>query len=94
MASFLKPEACGQTVLPDMSVLIGQKMVEKSIKKSNATFFAYCWMASFFNRRSKLSKIILLSVRPYKLYICEVKIDQSEDSKNMLECDFKGGQDV
>ena len=41
-------------------------------------------MASFFNRRSKLSKIILLSVRPYKLYICEVKIDQSEDSKNML----------
>ena len=25
---FEKPEACGQTVLPDRSVLIGQKLVE------------------------------------------------------------------
>ena len=32
---FLKPEACGQTVLPDRSVLIGQKMVENAkIQKS------------------------------------------------------------
>ena len=31
MASFWKPEACGQTVLPDMSVLIGQKLVENAI---------------------------------------------------------------
>ena len=30
MASFWKPEACGQTVLPDMSVLIGQKLVENA----------------------------------------------------------------
>ena len=28
MASFWKPEASGQTVLPDRSVLIGQKLVE------------------------------------------------------------------
>ena len=28
MASFWKPEACGQTVLPDRSVFIGQKLVE------------------------------------------------------------------
>ncbi len=28
LASFWKPEACGQTVLPDRSVLIGQKFVE------------------------------------------------------------------
>ena len=27
---FLKPEACGQTVLPDKSVLIGQKLVENA----------------------------------------------------------------
>ena len=27
---FSKPEACRQTVLPDMSVLIGQKLVEKT----------------------------------------------------------------
>ena len=34
MASFWKPEACGQTVLPDRSVLIGQKLVENAkIKK-------------------------------------------------------------
>ena len=28
--SFLKPETCGQTVLPDRSVLIGQKLVENA----------------------------------------------------------------
>ena len=28
--SFWKPEACGQTVLPDKSVLIGQKLVENA----------------------------------------------------------------
>ena len=28
--SFSKPEACGQTVLPDMSLLIGQKLVENA----------------------------------------------------------------
>ena len=27
---FLKPEACGQTVLPDRSVLLGQKLVENA----------------------------------------------------------------
>ena len=30
MASFRNPEACGQTVLPDRSVLIGQKLVENA----------------------------------------------------------------
>ena len=39
LASFWKPEACGQTVLPDRSVLIGQKLEENAkIKNSNATF--------------------------------------------------------
>ena len=34
LASFWKPEACGQTVLPDRSVLIGQKLMENAkIKK-------------------------------------------------------------
>ena len=33
-ASLYKPEACGQTVLPDRSLLIGQKLVENGkIKK-------------------------------------------------------------
>ena len=30
LANFRKPEACGQTVLPDRSVLIGQKLVENA----------------------------------------------------------------
>ena len=30
LASFLSPEACGQTVLPDRSVLIGQALVENA----------------------------------------------------------------
>ena len=30
LASFLKSEACGQTVLPDRSILIGQKLVENA----------------------------------------------------------------
>ena len=29
-ASFWKPEACGQTVLPDRSVLIGQNLAENA----------------------------------------------------------------
>ena len=27
---FWKPQACGQTVLPDMSILIGQKLIESA----------------------------------------------------------------
>ena len=30
LASFWKPEACGQTVLPDRSVFIGQKLMENA----------------------------------------------------------------
>ena len=30
LASFWKPEACGQTVLPDRSILIGQNLVENA----------------------------------------------------------------
>ena len=30
LASFWKPKACGQTVLPDRSVLIGQKLMENA----------------------------------------------------------------
>ena len=30
LATFWKPEACGQTVLPDRPVLIGQKLAENA----------------------------------------------------------------
>ena len=37
---FSKPEACGQTVLPDRSALIGQKLVENAkIKKFKLRHF-------------------------------------------------------
>ena len=40
LTSFWQSEACGQTVLPDRSVLIGHKLVENvKIKNSNATFW-------------------------------------------------------
>ena len=38
LASFRKSEACGQTVLPDRILLIGQKLVENAKKDSNETF--------------------------------------------------------
>ena len=38
---FEKPEACGQTVYPDMSVLIGQKLVENA-KIQNRHFQTMC----------------------------------------------------
>ena len=40
MASFWKSEACGQTVLPDRSVLIGQNRWKiPKFQNSNATFW-------------------------------------------------------
>ena len=37
--SFLKPKACGQTVLPDRSIIIGQKLMEMpKLKIPNETF--------------------------------------------------------
>ena len=45
LANFWKPKACGQTELPDRSVLIGQNIGWKmpKLKNSNATF----WMIFF-----------------------------------------------
>ena len=41
LASFWKPEACGQIVLPDRSVLIGQKLVENAkIQKFKCDIFS------------------------------------------------------
>ena len=40
LASFRKPATCSQTVLPDMSVLIGQKLVKNAkIENSNETIW-------------------------------------------------------
>ena len=51
LASFWKLEACGQTVLPDRSVLIGQKLVEKAkIQKFKCDIlsnFQTMWVGEF-----------------------------------------------
>ena len=39
LASFWKPEACGQTELPDRSVLTGQKLVENAEIKKKLRYF-------------------------------------------------------
>ena len=45
LASFWKPEDCGQTVLPDRSLFLGQKLLENAKIEKNATFcviFKHC----------------------------------------------------
>ena len=57
LASFWKPEACGQTMLPDMSVLIGQKLVENAkIQKFNVWFSEK--IVDFFWGGEKLVKML------------------------------------
>ena len=54
LASFWKPEACGQTVLPDRSVLSGQKLVENAkIQKFK------CDILSKFQTICRVSKQVL-----------------------------------
>ena len=69
LASFWKSKACGQTVLPDRSLLIWQKLVEKcqKLKNKNATFwevFKHCVLvypknASYLNLNFRAKNKIL-----------------------------------
>ena len=78
MASFWKPEACGQTVLPDKSVLIGQKLVENDkIQKFKcdilSNFQTMWWSASYAQclktvLKPQSSKIIL-TPRALNMYL-------------------------
>ena len=45
LASFWNPEACGQTVLPDRSILIGQKLVENA-KIQNFKWDIFGWFVN------------------------------------------------
>ena len=74
LASFWKTEACGQTVLPDKSVLIGQKLVEnaKIKKNSNATVVDACFSQhckSFFSNALLFTRSagLLLKKMPTRL---------------------------
>ena len=59
---FLKPKACGQTELPDRSVLIGQKLVEnakiKQFKCNIMSNFQTMWQ----NHKSKRFWLVLADV--------------------------------
>ena len=51
LASFWKPKACDQTVLPDRSVLIGEKLVGNTKMRHfesflNSVYFCYCIVAN------------------------------------------------
>ena len=66
LASFLKPEACGQTVLPDRSILIGQKLAENAKIQnfkcdilSNLNFFYRRKARKIFERNLELSGLHL-----------------------------------
>ena len=80
--SFWKPEACGQTVLPERSVLIGNKLVETvenaKNKNSNATLwviFKQCDLTEvhFFlirdNRFPRFLSILTTSITKWLLYL-------------------------
>ena len=61
-ASFWKPEAFGQTVLPDRSISIGQKLVQNGkLKNSNEIFlviFKHCEIVpQFGSLETDVSKI-------------------------------------
>ena len=71
---FDKPEACGQTVLPDRSVLIDQKLVEnaKIQMRHLGWFFKHCDMVGWFWKKNK--KTINKSVDCYywiQSYFCD-----------------------
>ena len=82
MASFRKPKACGQTELPDRSVLKGQKLVENAkIEKFECDIFGWflntvCWSA--------LLNTVKLYVSPCKWHKSKVDKDYNLDRKCRL----------
>ena len=50
---FLKPKACGQTELPDKSVLIGQKLVENAKIKKIRSFQIFVFLFTVFENQRK-----------------------------------------
>ena len=65
MASFWKPEACGQTVLPDRSILTGQKLVKMS-KLEQETF----WV--IFKQRENIL-VVILSLSMFIMHLLSCK---------------------
>ena len=65
LASFWKTEACGQTVLPDKSVLIGQKLVENA--KNQMQYFQTMFFGSilFFRMRHWKSLLFYSKITIY-----------------------------
>ena len=73
LAIFWKPEACGQTVLPDRSVLIGQKLVENTkiqkLKCDILSNFQTMWICIYVNTKKTItmqSHVVLRFTRSVK----------------------------
>ena len=84
MASFWKPEACGQTVLPDSSVLKGQKLVENAkSQKCNCDFlsnFQTMW-ANSSGEDSWQNTIFTYSKYAFYLPFCLLRVNSSTNGK-------------
>ena len=69
MASFWEPKACDQTVLPDRSVLIGQKLAEnakiQSFKFDTLSNFQTMWIREYLFQESYLSTLPCFGLLTY-----------------------------
>ena len=84
LASFWKPEACSQTVLPDRSILIGQKLAEnakiENLKRDIFGDFQTIWVAFrhaifgilILKCTSTITLILILFFSP-RLVICNIE---------------------
>ena len=69
LASFWKREACGQTVLPDRSILVGQKLVENAkIEKLNWDILGDFQTLCILLKRASLTKIRIFLVYKKEIY--------------------------
>ena len=69
-----KPDNCSQTVLPDRSLLIGQKLMENAKIQMR-----HCWVISNFSLRKHLCKTNLKQISKGD------KVSQLEEGKNKYE---------
>ena len=64
LSSFWKPEVCGQTVLPDRSILIGSKLVENAkIQKRH-----FGWFLKIMHTVTNLSIMSEIFNIPFRIY--------------------------
>ena len=96
LASFWKPEACGQTVLPDRSVLLRQKLVENAkIQKESSLVGQIFSLSYLFNRQLDFVSNVQKKRIDYRLRAClciedfrVLLINQKKSSGNLVRFSF------